>query len=584
MEDHHTWVGDETGDHDIMDANATPLRAQILRMVRESPPPNRHMPDHFEIRPATLSQKLGISINDASSELCGLLRAVGKGSSFTFEKVGTAGTVQSMVFVFPPDFERRALGAQRRDDLMMSLRQCWNVAVKALKLATAFGLILSTMIVAVAALAALVAALVATSRGGGDARTRNTLTRQMRHLFLTVRQLLWCYAVFGAPGSEEQDPFFREAAYDTWLVLSLCCGNPGSLFFWMRAGHLRRRRHRIARGWGSNAANNVFDSEDTTTSDLEGVSLIRRNAHGQEERLPVPTALEDNNNMENRGLLTSLVEFLFGPNQPMRPSEADKWRLRSAVIMEKSSGTGRNGNSAVSLAELSPYADSPPESIDDEFKVLTEGLVVVSYFNGVPSSQTRTADEGGTDTTSKSKDAAFLFDFPELMAESHMNIRYDDLVDASHESQKDSWKNFFFMSDETGTQTTTLSSRSETPSFLFERRKVFSSLSKQKFVHCLLVASLNLLGVLWFAQSLAPGGLLQESLGGFGHTLRSTLIPILWFYGRLFFAIPTVRLGYILAWNRSCRSRNNQREKLAGELRHSQTKGDVAGHEKETSV
>ena len=58
---------------------------------------------------------------------------------------------------------------------------------------------------------------------------------EMYNLFYTLRQLLWCYAMFGPTEGEGGDPFFHEAAYDTWLVLSLCCGNPGSMWFWLRA-------------------------------------------------------------------------------------------------------------------------------------------------------------------------------------------------------------------------------------------------------------------------------------------------------------------------------------------------------------
>jgi hypothetical protein len=281
------------------DSTTFTLQNKILDIVKKSP--NR------TIRPSTLSQSLGISLNDANAELCGLLQAVGEGSSFRFETVGNS---KVMVFEFPPDFERRALRQQRKNDWMLTLRSCGGIFIKAVKGLTAFGLILSIMIVSIAGMMALVTAVVALSRdgGGGNSRAMRThLTRQMHNLIITIRQLLWCYAVFGPMGeSNDQDPFFREAAYDTWLVLSLCCGSPGSLFYWWRARHLRHRQHRYARGWRS-AYGRV--NEDSS-SELEGVNLIQRNRWtGEEHQVAVPSlaSLE-----EHRGLLSSLVEFLFG--------------------------------------------------------------------------------------------------------------------------------------------------------------------------------------------------------------------------------------------------------------------------------
>ena len=99
-------------------ADSTPLQTRILQIVKSSP--------NYTIRPARLSHELGISIADASAELCGLLAAVGEGSSFHFEDVGDdnhlqqeedkANIVKTMVFQFPKDFEQRAHWKQRRED------------------------------------------------------------------------------------------------------------------------------------------------------------------------------------------------------------------------------------------------------------------------------------------------------------------------------------------------------------------------------------------------------------------------------------------------------------------------------------
>ena len=60
--------------------DSTPLQTKILQVVKSCP--------DYTIRPAMLSHELGISITDASVELCGLLASVGEGSTFYFEDVG----------------------------------------------------------------------------------------------------------------------------------------------------------------------------------------------------------------------------------------------------------------------------------------------------------------------------------------------------------------------------------------------------------------------------------------------------------------------------------------------------------------
>jgi hypothetical protein len=544
--------------------DSTPLRIKVLKIVKESP--------DYIVRPANLSQQLGISINDASAELCGLLQVVGEGSSFYFEDTVGGGKIKSMVFQFPPDFDIRALRAQQKNDWIVTFKIWGEITIKALKVLVAFGLILSTIIVSIAGLAALIAAFVALSRGGGDSHgARNHITRQIHNLIITVRQLLWCYAMFG-PVGDDQDPFFREVAYDTWLVMSLCCGNPGSIFFWWRAQHLRHRRQRYSRGWGTTTTNNSTFFEDTA-SDLEGVSLIRRNRWtGEEERIPVPSS---NSLEEQRGLLSSLVEFLFGPTTSPGPSEADRWRLRSAVIVEKASSDNGNNSTSMTLQEFAPFADSPPSSLDDTFQIVKEGLSVVAHFNGVPSSH---------DDTTKQDQTKALFNFPELIAEGHMSTRYDDpqLWNCyTTISERNRWENFFYVTTESSSTTSSTASTaspnnmrrgSTIPKFLYEQYKPYTTLSRNQFTHCSSIAILNFVGVIWFAQSLQPGGILEDTLpDGFVKILKVGLIPILWFYARLFLIIPLARLIYIFIWNELCQQRNHMREILSNSLEETLT-------------
>jgi hypothetical protein len=379
-----------------------------------------------------------------------------------------------------------------------------------------------------------------------------------------IRQLLWCYAMFAPDGENQQDPFFREAAYDTSLMLGICCGNPMSMWFWWRASLLRRRRRRIARGWGG-ISSSTYGYGDTA-ADLEGIRLVRRGERGQEETFPVPGPLPD----EHRGLLSLAVEFLFGTSKPPGPTEADRWRLRSTVILEKSQ---QSKSSSVPLQAMSPFLDSPPGSLEDVAKVVTEGLLVVAYFNGVPASDTK-----NDSLVKKEVDLAKAqFVFPELLAESsHSTARYDDpsiihQVTLTFGAQATSrWAGLFYQKD--ATHHSTPSNRTggrtnSTPPFLNEQTIVFTALTSKQFYHCLLVGILNWIGVIWFAQSLEIGGILEQFLApGVVQALRWGLIPVLRFYANLFFTIPFVRLVYILVWNEMCMRRNRRRSHLAAQL------------------
>ena len=121
---------DGSDDSDVpYDPSLPPLDDRVISVVRSSP--------DCTIRPARLSSELGISVEDATAELCGLLRAVGggeDGASFRFEEVGanastttaasadgsvgakmkSRATATTMVFTFPPDFEALAKRFRRK--------------------------------------------------------------------------------------------------------------------------------------------------------------------------------------------------------------------------------------------------------------------------------------------------------------------------------------------------------------------------------------------------------------------------------------------------------------------------------------
>jgi hypothetical protein len=247
-------------------------------------------------------------------------------------------------------------------------------------------------------------------------------------------------------------------------------------------------------------------------------------------------------------LLSAAVEFLFGPNAPSGPSEEERWKLRGAVIADKS--ISRN-NGPISLQEFAPFVDSPPSSWDDTTRIVSEGLLIVAHFNGKPAG--RALDE--IKDLSKAS-----FDFPELLAESRFATHYSGREGSNEDTD------LFYINESSTTLTPprNTTDRYTLPQFLYEERKMLTKLTAKQFYHCLFVAVLNLIGVIWFAQALEIGGILEQSLGSSLVTaLKRGLIPVLLFYSKLFFSIPTVRLLYILGWNRFCKNRNHRRRELA---------------------
>jgi hypothetical protein len=233
--------------------------------------------------------------------------------------------------------------------------------------------------------------------------------------------------------------------------------------------------------------------------------------------------------------------------------------LRAAVIIDKASRNNEKG--AISLQELTPFSDSPPLSLHDEFRIIKEGLSVVAHFNGVPS-----------DSTGQPQDDSHwkpFFDFPELVAEGSEGVFYDDprIWEQTRTSSDDDsrWENFFYNKDSSSTVRT--AHASTLPIFLFEQSQSFSLLTRSQFFRCLLIVILNFVGVIWCTQTVAPGGILHDNLNvAFKNALRSCLIPVLWFYARLFLLIPFSRMIFLLLRNKQRQKRNRRRLDLAKSL------------------
>lgn len=499
--------------HDETNEIEQSMADRIIQVVQDAPA--------HTIRPARVAAELGISVNDACAELCALMAAVGEKASFRFTNQGT----DVMEFQFPSDFARRARQKQRMNDMKTSLKIAAGIALRALKVITAFGLIVSLLILCVVAIVFMLALLVAASRAGQDhGGHRSILTRQIRSLFYTIRQLLWLYAVFG-PSPEGQDPVLREMAYDLSLVLSCCCGNPASFFYWLRARQLANRQSQAMRRWRDSTA---------VASDIPGIFLVE----GRNERESSETAVGDG----PKGILSIAVEFLFGPDPPQPEDPSSIWRLRLAAILSCSS---KKKDGGVGLVELTPYVDDPPRITHKKTaKLVEQTLLIVAHFNGIPK-ENSDLKEGGL------LDAEFFF--PELIAES-------DIGEYRHSVMEDDETFAAFLFRKDGSSRTPLT---DLPEYWHEERYKFTTLTATQLIHCATLGTLNFLGVWWLGQWTSEYGVLYMGKDSAMIYVLSFIFPVLQNYAILFLTIPVCRMIILLLLNWMRKERNKRRQLLA---------------------
>lgn len=561
---------------------ATPLDERILAVIRRTRKDNEY--GHRTLRPATLVSELGLSIEEATRELCGLLSAVGggeEGASFKFERVempppldnnnggeeavGSLEVTMTMVFTFPIDFEERAKRYRRRFDYKRRFNVLITGIIKVTKIVVAFGLIISLVILIIAAICLLVAAIVAISRGGGSGGGnggRGNLIRKIRFLFFELRQVLWLYAICGSTTTDaygRQDPWLREVAGDIAMFLSVFA-NPGHPYFWMRLanGGMRQRWQRVGRsgGWGGNTQNG-------NNMHIDGIAMIRRGTWGQDddddEGRSHTLRSSRSNEEQQRGLLSIAVEFLFGPSEmddTRSSSELDKWKFRAAVILMLSS---KSPGSGISLRDLLSYVDDPPSSVEDPTSI-RETLKMVNYFNGKPFYQS------GGDQCSNNMDARFSF--PELVAEFEcqtlLSLSSSKFVGSLDDTGK--FVSILYKEEIELDIGSPIDTFSVTPAWLYEKPFVLTELTQQQFGLCVLLGLLNLVGILWVQNATMPGGLFEFSTTGGDGTLVSIasllvskLLNILRFYAGFFLALPLFRLAIVLIRNYNCKVRNERR-------------------------
>jgi len=579
----------ENGDTDQCNDNNVALDERVLSIVRNSP--------KLTIRPAKLTSELGISIEEASAELSGLMSAVGSTASFRFESISSGDNnkdengvvreedgerrnsssnslVWTMVFQFPEDFEQRARNSRRTKN---SREFIYNSALVVLKLArvfVAFGLIVSLVVVLVAGLCAAFAVVIALARAGNNHRHRHSSMVMLRMLTGTLRELLFCFVVFGPAFQTESNMGEAETAMNVMYLLL----GPGSPWFWMRLWRMNRRRRQPlqSRRWGGSRSSMSESRGERWGSEERGETVGLWGDGGFSRQLM--------QQQEQRGILSIAVEFLFGPIPfSPGPSETARWKMRHRVLVSMSSKGDKPG---VSLMQILPFVDLPPPvPVDGDQKDLTtaftsspvalvsEALKIVTHFNGVPVKIIEDGSSGFSASNSDMSKARFVF--PELMSEEATGAVGFGLAndETRGEEENDSWDSFFYMDEKTlgfrakGTKLggiTTKASNTNTITqleYLKEMRHVLTHLTRTQFCQCCMLNTINAVGIWMLLQSIGPGGLL-EIVNADCYVLVNAMLCFLLFYAKLFFALPLARMIVIMLLNVGIAKRNQRRKVL----------------------
>lgn len=520
-------LNDNGVDQDV-EPYETSLDKRVLDSISKCP--------DYKIKPAILASDVGISIEDANAELCGLLQAVGPTATFQFETIKNeeAKDTVVMVFRFPSDFRSKAYAFRRKESVKAVLCNIASLLWKIVKVVIAFGLILSLAILLIGALCAMIAAIVAMSRGGNDRHHTQRLMRQMRSMSNLLRQLLWCYAIFGEGLDHGQDPFLREVAHTMALGMNVLMGTPGSIWWWISMRRFRERQQN-QRGWGA-------------TRNRESVSSWSNNRSSWRQQLADIRSERSQAYDENeRGILSVAVEFLFGPTQS-GPSEFQKWKMREVAIVSTAT---RSQGERVRVLDLLPYVDNPPDMKtfykDPSHCGSTECLGIITHFNGIPCGIV---------------DRHFIF--PELMQQcGSLQSSFEEFSNLEDMSGSHS---FFFLPHDEYLNLGNDVSRKELPPYLYESTLCLTKLSQQQFVQCCVLNLLNYIGILMLRSSVVKGGSLEIKNANLLNAILM-LFHLLEFYAKLFFALPIGRGIYLSILNFQ-RKLRNQRRKFYAERRN----------------
>jgi len=414
---------------------------RVIEAIKELQQPD----GSCELTAGQLAQATGLSVDDANAELCGLLSAVGsESSSFKFT-VKNSSEVPVMVFKFENQWETRCRAYQRRQTLSeISQVILWRL-YRGIVSVTSFGLIVSLVVLLVAAVVTLFAAALAM-------RQNRHGSQHLHRALHVLRQVLFVHMIFG------HAPHHR--LRDTLMFSSLICGNPLSPWFWMRAHMLHRRN----RGWRH--INNPTQNPWSIT----------------------PASLDP----EFPGLLKLIMEFLFGPNDQFDSNWEQNNKLRAQVICHWLHERG-----FITLEQLLPYSDDPPKNIEN----VSSAILIVAHFSGAPYLL-----DGHNKNNQGVHQHAFFF--PELVHSTENTKKSTYFDQPSPEIIWESIFYKSPSSAQTSKQTSSAQT-SKLPSSLVEPYQVLTHLTRDQFLTCLGLGIVNLFGMHWLVQSEMLAGLVN---------------------------------------------------------------------------
>jgi hypothetical protein len=102
----------------------------------------------------------------------------------------------------------------------------------------------------------------------------------------------------------------------------------------------------------------------------------------------------------------------------------------------------------------------------------------------------------------------------------------------------------------------------DVPEYMHECRHVLTKLSGRQFSQCFFLNILNYIGIIMLRMSISKGGALEIQSGALLSVLY-TLLSVLDWYARLFFAVPLTRGLILLLLNYRIGKRNQRRKMFA---------------------
>ena len=106
------------------------------------------------------------------------------------------------------------------------------------------------------------------------------------------------------------------------------------------------------------------------------------------------------------------------------------------------------------------------------------------------------------------------------------------------------------------------------PKYLHERRHVLTESTQAQFKKCILLNVVNYIRLLILWKSIHEEGavLKIQDKTTFKYNIIKSILLVLFFYAKLFFVIPLIRMITLMVLNRNIDARNARRESFASAL------------------